>query len=170
MEILNIALPALIVFLTAYLLLDKMLKNEEKRRMFELRKSNLSNVTPVRLRAYERLALFLERITPQNLVVNNAKANMTSMELHAKLLETIRQEYSHNISQQVYVSEDVWQSINIAKESLIQLINTCASKCGANQPASVLAELIIRVYNSSEESTPIDISLGTLKDEVRKYF
>ena len=169
MEILNIAIPALIVFLTAYLLLDKMLKNEEKRRMFELRKANLPTITPIRLRAYERLTLFLERISPNTLVVNSTTTGMTSIELHAKLLETIRQEYSHNISQQVYVSENVWLSVNAAKESMIQLINTCAMRCGAEQPATVLAELIISVYASTED-TPIEIALKNLKEEVGRYF
>lgn len=170
MEILSIVIPALIVFLTAYLLLDKMLKNEEKRRIFELRKTNLSTITPIRLRAYERLALFLERMNPNTLVVNNIKAGMTSLEFHTKLLEIVRQEYAHNISQQIYVSDTIWLDINVAKENMIQLINTCAVKCGAEKPATMLAELIIRVYDSSEEATPLDIALKNLKDEIRRSF
>ena len=166
---LNIIIPALIVFLTAYFLLDRMLKNEEKRRIFELRKQNQSTITPVRLRAYERLALFLERTVPNSLLVNIVKPDMNCMQLHAKLLETIRQEYSHNISQQVYTSDELWQSVVAAKESLVRLINTCASTCNPDEPATILAEKIIEVYAASPD-TPTEITLAQLKNEIRANF
>jgi len=169
MEILKIAIPAVIVFLTAYLLLDKMLKNDEKRRTFELQKENNSTLTPIRLRAYERLVLFLERTTPNSLLVSVVKPEMNCMLLHAKLLETIRLEYSHNIAQQVYVSDKVWENIVTAKESLIKLINTCAATCNANEPATVLAEKIIQLYAVNED-TPTETALEALKEEIRKYF
>ena len=169
MEILNITIPAVIVFITAYLLLDKMFKNEETRRTFELKKDNFAMLTPIRLRAYERLTLFLERTNPNSLIVSVIQPNMNSMQLHAKLLETVRLEYSHNIAQQVYVSDEVWQSIVAAKESLIKLINTCATMCNPNEPATVLAEKIIQLYAASE-NTPTEIALEALKEEIRKNF
>lgn len=169
MEILNIAIPAVIVFLTAYVLLDRFLKNDEKRRIFELRKNNLSVVTPIRLRAYERLTLFLERTTPNVLIFNVVKPGMNCMQLHTKLLETIRQEYSHNISQQIYVSDTLWNSIAASKESLIKLINMSASRFSGDQPANLLAEYIIQVYDSSDQ-TPTETTLSLLKQEVGRYF
>jgi hypothetical protein len=169
MEILTIAIPAVIVFLTAYFLLDRMLKNDAERRIFELRKQNHSILTPIRLRAYERLALFLERTTPNSLIVSVINSEMNCMQMHAKLLETIRQEYTHNIAQQVYVSDEVWEGVVAAKESLIKLINTCAASCQAHEPATVLAEKIIQLYAMSE-NTPTEIALDMLKDEIRKSF
>lgn len=169
MEILAIVIPAALVLLTAYLLLDKMLKNEDKRRSFELRKTNLSTVTPIRLRAYERLALVLERTEPNSIMIGIIRPEMTCMDLHAKLLDTIRQEFAHNTSQQIYVSENLWISIITAKESLIQLVNTCAASVGPSAPAQALAERIIQVY-AATESTPSEIALQSLKDEVKMYF
>lgn len=169
MEILNIAIPAALVFLTAYLLLDKMFKNEEKRRIFEFKKQNLSTITPVRLRAYERLALFLERTIPNSLVINVTEAGMNCMQLHAKLLESIRQEYSHNVSQQIYVSDDLWENIVAAKESLVQLVNTCAASCKPEAPATMLAEKVLQVYAASP-STPSEIALAKLKEEIRSSY
>ncbi|NDV46683.1 hypothetical protein D0T49_06445 [Paludibacter sp. 221] len=168
MEILNIAIPAVIVFLTAYLLLDKMFKNEQERRDFELRKNNQSTIVPVRLRAYERLSLFLERTMPNAMLINNIKPDMNCMQLQGKLLETIREEYSHNLSQQIYVSDGLWVSVVAAKESLIKLVNTCAASCNPAEPATVLAEKIIQVFSSSE-NTPSEIALANLKEEIRKF-
>ncbi|HEY5589926.1 MAG TPA: hypothetical protein VIK55_02805 [Paludibacter sp.] len=168
MEILKIVLPALLVLLTAYLLIDKLLRNEEKRRKFELHKDSKSTITPIRLRAYERLILVLERTTPSTLIVSVAKPGMTNMELHTQLLASIRQEFAHNLSQQIYVSDEVWNYVRSAQESLLRLINTCAAKCNPNESASGLAELIIQVYGSSEQ-TPSEIAMEKLKMEVRNY-
>ncbi|MDP4238887.1 MAG: hypothetical protein Q8904_05375 [Bacteroidota bacterium] len=168
-DILKIILPALIVLLTAYLLIDKLLRNEEKRRNFELRKENSSTLTPIRLRAYERLILLLERTTPATLIVTIAKPEMTNRELHTQLLSSIRQEFSHNLSQQIYVSDDIWNHIRGAQESLLRLVNTCASQCNPANSASELAERIIQVYNASDQ-TPTELAINLLKKEVRLFF
>lgn len=168
-DILKIVLPALIVLLTAYLMINKLLRNEESRRNYELKRNSQSTITPIRLRAYERLILVLERTTPSTLILNVAKPGMTNMQLHAELLATLRQEFSHNLSQQVYVSDEIWNYIRGTQESLLQLINTCASKCNSNESASALAELIIQVYGSSDQ-TPTELAIEKLKKEVRNYF
>ncbi len=169
MDLLSIVLPSIIVLLTAYLLLDRFLKNEEKRRIFELKKQNLSTLTPIRLRAYERLALFLERTSPNTLILDVIKPDMNCSQLHVILLETIRKEYSHNISQQIYVSNDLWMNIHSVKENLIKLFNTCAASCNPNDQATILAERIIQIY-SDAPATPTEIALAQLKTEVKEYF
>ena len=164
-EILKIVLPALLVLLTAYLLIDKLLRNEEQRRNFEIRKKNNSIVTPVRLRAYERLMLVLERTSPNTIVISTIKPGMTSFDLHTQLIENIRNEFSHNSAQQIYVSNELWNAICMAQESLIQLINGCAPKVQPEMEATKLAEIIIQVY-SSVEQTPTEIAAKSLKKEV----
>jgi len=169
MDILKIVLPALLVLLTAYLLIDKLLRNEDKRRNFELHKSNLSAITPIRLRAYERLILVLERTSPNTLILSTIKPEMTNMEFHTLLLNNIRNEFAHNLSQQIYISDEVWSYIRSAQESLLRLVNSCASQCNPNESASVLAERIIQVYGGSEQ-TPTELAINKLKTEVRNYF
>lgn len=168
MEILKIILPALIVLLTAYLMINKLLRNEEKRRSFELRKESVSITTPIRLRAYERLMLVLERTTPSTLILSVAKPNMTNMQLHTQLLATIRQEFGHNMSQQIYVSNEVWNYMRSVQESLLRLINTCAAQCNPNESANDLSKRIIQVYASSEQ-TPTELAMEKLKNEVRLF-
>ena len=169
MKILEIILPALLVLLTAYLLLDKLLRNEEKKRNFEIFKNNVSIITPIRLRAYERLIILLERTAPNKLILNVLKPNMTSFDLQTELLNTIRQEFAHNLSQQIYVSNELWNYIQATEESLLRLINMCASQCNPADSANVLAEKIIEVYNASEH-TPTEQAIEKLKAEVRSYF
>lgn len=168
-ELLKISIPAIFVLLTAYLLLDKLLRNEDKRRKFELTTNNLATFIPIRLRAYERLILVLERTLPTNLIVNTIKPEMSNLELHTKLLTTIRQEFSHNISQQIYVSDELWNYIRGAQESLLKLINTCSSQCNPANSGSELAERIIKIFSASE-STPSELAIEKLKYEVRNYF
>ncbi|HLP05134.1 MAG TPA: hypothetical protein VK152_06870 [Paludibacter sp.] len=168
-DIIKLVLPALLVMLTAYLLLNKLLRNEERRQNFELRKNSQPVVTPVRLRAYERLTLVLERTMPSTLILHVAKPAMTNMELQTELLATIRQEFGHNLSQQIYVSNEVWSLVRSTQESLLRLVNTCAAQCKPNESASALAELIIKVYGSSDR-TPGELALEKLKNEVRTFF
>lgn len=166
LEILKIVLPALLVMLTSYLMIDKLLRNEEKRRNFELAQKNASTVMPIKLRAYERLMLVLERTSPNTIVINTIKPGMTNFELQTQLLASIRQEFAHNVSQQIYISNELWTAIKSTQESLIQLINSCASKTEPNENAASLAELIIQVFASTEK-TPTEIATDLLKKEVR---
>ena len=168
-EILKILIPSVLVFLTAYFLIDKFLKSEQNRRKFELHKSSLSVITPIQLRAYERLILVLERTTPSTLILGVAKQKMTNIELQTELLASIRQEFGHNLSQQIYVSNEVWNYMRTAQESLIKLINTCSASCNPTESASFLAEMIIKVYNDSQ-NTPTEIAIEKLKSEFRNYF
>jgi hypothetical protein len=167
-QVLYITLPALLVLLTAYLLISKLLKNEEKRRDFELRKNSLSIITPIRLRAYERLILVLERTIPNKLVVNTIKPDMSCFELHSQLIETIRQEFGHNVSQQIYISNELWELIRGAQESLIRLINGCASQFNGTDNAAHLGEAIIQIYAKSDQ-TPSELAINQLKAEVRQF-
>lgn len=158
-------IPSLIVFITAYFLIDRFFRNEEKNRRFLLKKQDRTMVTPIILRAYERLTLFLERITPQNIIINKVEPNMSALQLHQTLLSDIRKELEHNFSQQIYVSQEAWEAIVEAKENITQLINLSAAKCDVNDPAEKLAEVIIKVYDSSEQ-TAIDEAKVVLKKEV----
>ncbi len=166
-EILKFTIPALLVFLTAWVLIDKHLKNDQKRREYDIRIKNQSITTPLKLRAYERLVLVLERTTPTNMVVNAIEPSMNCFDLQAKLLQTIREEFGHNASQQIYVSNDLWTAMRSTQESMLKLVNMCAAMCTPELPASVLAQKIIEVYTQSEQS-PGEVAAEMLKNEVRE--
>lgn len=169
LEILKITIPALLVLTSSYLMINKLLKNEGIRRNTELIKSNQSHITPVRLRAYERLVILLERTNPNHLLLNIQLSDMTAIQLQSELLSTIRQEFAHNVAQQIYISDDAWKFIRGAQESMLQLVNACSSKCNPTDPATKLAELILQVYSSSDE-TPTEVALAKLKSEISRLY
>lgn len=169
MELIKYIIPALLVLLAAYFLLHRFFKNEAERRNLELKKTNLQLVTPARLRAYERLALLLERINPNNMLVNKIEESAGCIEFQTSVLSDIRREFDHNLSQQIYVSEGLWEDIEDARENLIQLINAASSQCKADEPAAKLAGIIIEAYNMAED-TALDAAMRTLKSEVKQLF
>lgn len=168
-DLLKITLPALIVFLTAYFLFRDMLENGQKQREFEFRVNNSKQVTPVRLQAYERLALLLERISPQSLLIRVSPHDLTSSEFHQHLLSHIRQEFEHNLSQQIYCSPMLWETIRGAKENLIGIINKSAEEIDGEAPALLLSKRIIENY-IDEENQVILLAMNELKKEIGKLF
>jgi hypothetical protein len=167
-EILKIVLPALIVFITAYFLFHDMLENDKRRREFEFKVLHAKRMTPIKLQSYERLTLFLERIAPESMLVRNAPQDLTAAQYHKLLLTTIRQEYEHNLSQQIYVSPLLWETIKGAKEKLIVLINRSAEEVDPNGSAYELSKKIFTNY-MGEHPAPVALALSDLKKEVGKY-
>lgn len=169
MQLLTYMIPALVVLLVTYFLLSRFFKNESERRKLELKKVNLQVVTPTRLRAYERLTLLLERINPNNMLVHKIESSGSCIDFQATVLSEIRREFEHNASQQVYVSEELWDEITDARDNLIQLVNAASTQCKPDEPAAKLAGIIIEVYNTPEE-TALDAALHMLKEEIRLLF
>jgi hypothetical protein len=168
-EILKIVLPAIIVFLTAYFLFRDMLENSQKQREFEFRVNNSKAVTPVRLQAYERLALLLERISPQSLLMRVSPNESNAFDYQQQLLANIRKEFEHNLSQQIYVSPILWETIRGARENLIGIINKSAEEVNNDAPALSLSKKIIENY-IDEENQAIIIAMNELKKEIGKLF
>ena len=160
------SISGVLVFLTAYYMLQNLLKNEEKKRYYEMRKETIKALNPVRLNAYERFALFLERVNPESMILRIQQPGMTVADLHLALLVNIREEFEHNVSQQIYVSPELWGFIKAAKEGLVQFINTCSSKMPDDLPAIELSKVIIEGYNFIE-NPPTEVALNFLKKEVR---
>ncbi len=167
MQILAYTIPAFVVLLATWLVMYKLMRNEDARRNFELRKNTLGEITPIRLRGYERLTLLLERITPEHMLLNLDITNMTAQEVHQHLIQTIRLEFDHNVSQQVYVGNEVWQEIVHAKEEMLRFVNTCATQFEPTSPALPYAQMMITTYSTNGE-TPTQHALLVLKQEAHE--
>src|SRR4030043_48722 len=123
MDILKITIPALLVLLTAWLLLRNMMKNDQDKRKQELILQNSRTVIPIKLQAYERIVLFLERISLESMLVRISSSGMGAAKLHSTLLTTIRSEFEHNLSQQIYMSPQAWEVVRNARSNMIKIIN-----------------------------------------------
>lgn len=166
LQILGYTLPALVVFLATWLMLRKQLDNEADRRNFELRRLSANQITPVRLRAYERLTLLLERTQPEAMILRLDLQGMSNIDLQSKLLQTIRSEFDHNVAQQIYVSPEAWAMVKNARENLVRVINGAAAQVQPTGAAVQLAQKLIELY-SSLQTTPAEAALNCLKNEVK---
>ena len=126
LEILKYCLPALCVLLATWLVMHKFYKSETEKRLWELKHLSQKEISPLRMRAYERLSLLLERTTPEHMLMELNLGEMTILQVQAHLMHTIRQEYDHNLSQQIYVSHETWDLIINAKNQTIAFINSIA--------------------------------------------
>jgi hypothetical protein len=165
----KILLPASVVLYLAYLLVRAFVQKEIELKKLEVRSRSIETILPSRLQAYERITLFLERIAPQNLLVRLNTSNMSAREFHQLLLSEIRNEYNHNVSQQVYMSEEVWNMVKNAKEDLIVTINDAASDMGVDTTSLDLAKKIFeRTVNKPLD--PLAHALTELKREIQRTF
>ncbi len=157
------AIPALITGLIAYYFFKEHTKNEDGRRRYLLHKDMQVNAMPLRLQAYERMAIFLERITPSKLLIRVAPISSNKEDYEALLIASIEQEFEHNLSQQIYVSDDCWNIITAAKNATIQLIRK-ASLLEKTATANKLREVVLT--EMMEKRAPSDAALSFIKQEV----
>ncbi len=169
LEILKYVLPALIVFATTLFLVMKYFDGEEQKRKQQARLNNQQLITPLRLQAYERAILFLERISPENLIMRVSRSGITSQQLQSELLQAIRSEYEHNLTQQVYISHGAWEMVKIARGRTIQMINTLGDKIPKDSPAILLSKAILESI-VDEEKTPASDAILFIKNEISQLF
>lgn len=157
-------LPGILVAVIAYGLIDKFLKSETIRREIEVRKINTSQIIPQRLAAYERMALFLERIKPTGLT-RRISPQSTAKNYEAILIQTIQGEWEHNLSQQIYVNPDSWKLIYSAKNATQNFIRQCAADLGEDASAADLQEYIIK--RSISENAPSNDALLKIQVDIQ---
>jgi len=169
LELLKYTIPSVVVFITALLIMRQYFKNEEKRRKYELSMNYKESILPLRLQAYERLVLFLERISPESIVMRISRQDLTVYQLQNELINTIRSEFEHNLAQQTYVSSSAWEMVKAAKNSMIKMINESAGDFKADAKGIHLSKSIIE--NSLQlKNSPVFAALEFLKKEVRELF
>jgi hypothetical protein len=153
-DILKITLPALIVFLTAWLVLKNMIRNDQDKRRQELILQNSRTVTPIKLQAYERIVLFLERISLESLLLRVSVQDMTAQQLHSAILNAIRSEFEHNLSQQIYMSQQAWEVVRNARSNMIKIINSEVEKLPPDSSAMTLSKkLLEKIIELQQEPT-----------------
>ena len=141
-DFLKLIVPAGLVLYGMYLTVKLLLEREADRHRYEVQTRYTESVVPVRLQAYERMVLFLERISPNNLLLRLGGSATTVLEFQQRLLGEIRDEYNHNLSQQVYMSQAVWDQIQAAMNEVTTLINQASGDTRPDAPALDLSKRI----------------------------
>lgn len=167
LEVLKYTLPSLIVLLATWLVLYKLFKNEDKKRMWEVKKTTQKEINAVRLRAYERMTLVLERTQPEHMLLEIQNlSTMSVMDVQKHLLRTIRLEFDHNMSQQIYVSEELWERFIQARDEMGAFVNTMAIQLPEGSSSLDYAKTLTAAYTMNGD-TPNALALAALKEEVR---
>ena len=166
LEILAYTLPALITGTVAYYFFDLHTKNEEGRRRFLLNKEAQKDALPLRLQAFERMVLFLERINPTKLLIRLTPFSSDKNDYENYVIAQIEQEFEHNLSQQIYMSDECWTIIVTAKNATIQMIRK-ANMSERVDSADKLREVILS--DLMEKATPSSAALSFLKNEVNEF-
>jgi hypothetical protein len=164
-DILKITIPSLLVFLTAWIMLRNMIRNSENKRRQELIMQNSRTVLPIRLQAYERIVLFLERTSLESLLLRVNAPGMSAADLHSALLNSIRSEFEHNLSQQIYMSQQAWEVVKNARSNIVKLINsefenTTNTATGLDYSRQLLQRLM------QLEKEPTKTAIEYIKNEV----
>lgn len=167
LEFLKLILPAAIVLYAMYLMVKSFIQKEMDEKALDIQNENIKIILPLKLQAFERMCLFLERITPGNLVLRLSDNSLSVKEFQQILINEIREEFSHNLSQQIYMSDAVWEGIRNCVEDIIALINTSAEQLKGDEKGIELAKLIFARL-SEQESDPVAAILSKVKQELRK--
>ena len=168
MNILGICILAGIVVMVAGSVYITRMVMEAKAKIAALEngKKSQSVTLPLRLQAYERMALFLERIDPNQLVLRIHAAGLTISQEQNLLLMAIRSEFEHNLSQQIYISDAVWEKIIDAKTDIENIINTVAGDYDKDADSREFAETLLSV---AAEKPVVEMAIHILKADMQKW-
>lgn len=168
-DLIKITVPAAGVMYAMYLVIKSFLNKEFERRLVEFKLKSSETITPVRLQAYERMALFLERISPANLLVRLNQPQATVAQFQHLLISQIREEMNHNFSQQVYMSDQTWQLIKIAMDDVINVINAASQDLKPEDKGVELGKKVFEII-MKREADPAKQALVYLKSEIQRLF
>lgn len=172
--------PAFLVLLGMFMLvrrftdaqlsmIRKLVERDMQERVMTDRAHRRSASLPLKLQAYERLILFLERISPNSLLVRVQQGSVSAQMLHLELLVTIRSEFEHNLSQQLYVSDDAWSSVCTAKDEVLEIVNEAFRIVGPSASGVQLSTKIFELVMGME-LLPTYRSIAQLKKEAVSQF
>lgn len=166
LDILAYCIPALVVLGCVYVVIVQFFASESEKRLWELKKVSQKEITPTRLRAYERLALLLERTQPEHMLMEMSVAELSVQEIQRLLLKTIRQEFDHNLSQQIYVSDELWAKIIEARDQVAAFVSAMAQQLPPNAGSMDYAKVLMTAYEENG-TNPHEIAMEELKKEVK---
>lgn len=172
LEILKYTIPSGIVFMTAYFLMRKFFEEQRKIELLRAKSNPVtdstgSDNTAVRLQAYERLILLLERIEPSQMVPRIHRPGISGAVFARELQKTVRDEYEHNLTQQIYVSAQAWNKVLEGRNAVNQLIDLSSKKVGENATGVQFSTVLFEILTKAGVS-PTAEGIEILRNEARQ--
>lgn len=168
-QIMLVLIPAGGVFAISYFFMKQFFDDREQQMNHDLRAKTIKDMVPTKMQAYERLILLMERIAPDQLVMRTQKSGMTARQHHQIMLQTIREEYEHNLSQQLYVSDSAWRLVKQAKEEAIRIVNIAGSKMSDEGTALDMSKMVLSVI-AQLDNLPTAVAISGLKKEFKAIY
>ncbi len=168
-NILLVLIPSGLLSATVYYLIRAQFENQEKMKALELRKIDRNRFDDQKLQAYERLILFLERISPDALAMRLRGGYKTAESMQAGMIQTIKKEFDHNITQQLYISGEAWKLVVQSKEESIRIVNIAASKVKEDADAVEFTKMVLSL-SSQISPLPTRVAVDGLKSEFRRRY
>ncbi len=168
-DILKYTVAGVGVVWIAFYLIKPYLERGEKIQLLEFRKSINTQTLPLRLQAYERLVLFIERINPANLLIRLNGPAYSAQELHSIIVEDIRNEFQHNVTQQIYVSARAWTVVRNVKDDTLAVVNSIYKSLPENATGLEYSKNILGRLSTLEEN-PYDLGASMLRKDLEDLF
>ncbi len=169
-QILDIAkyiLPSIVVLVATYIIVDKFLVKEVEKKQLAIFQQNSHVTLQMRLQAYERLAIFVERMHATSLIGRYYTQGASVQDLQIAMVQGIRAEFEHNISQQIYVSNEVWQTVKTVMEQEITMLNRIGSSFELGAPAANYIKALSDFVLDPHTTLPTNIALETINREAK---
>ena len=168
-DLLKLTIPALIVFITVYNLLKQYLDGQYRLKLLDFQRNHQNTSTPLRLQAYERLTLLCERIDIPNLLLNYGDQSISSAQLRLNLMLAVQQEFEFNLTQQLYVSQKLWDIIKLAKDDVLNSLNVVYEQVSPSARGQEYANALVNFYNERKTSGP-ETAINAIKKEASLVF
>ena len=170
LDVLKYTLPGLVVAATAYFLLKTLLESQNRGTQLALRNESLKITLPLRLQAYERLTLLCDRAALPNVLLRVRMPGMTVAELRGALLLALNQEFSHNTSQQLYVSDTLWQIITLAKDEALAAVSRAAEDLDVQSGDTEFIARLLQAADQQGYATPLQRAIVAIRTEAAQLF
>jgi len=165
LEIVKLILAGVGVVYVAFYLVKPYLDKSESMQLMELKKTISNQTLPLRLQAYERIVLFVERVNPANMLIRLNESGLSAAELHSMVVNEIRNEYQHNVSQQIYVSSRAWTLVKRVKDDTLSVVTNAVKALPENTTSLELSKTIL-AHLSHLEDNPYDIALKIIREDM----
>jgi hypothetical protein len=169
LDILKYTVAGLGIVYIAFYLFKPYLDRSENIQLIELKKTISGQTLPLRLQAYERIVLFIERVNPANMLIRLNGTAFTAAELHRLVVAEIREEYQHNVTQQIYVSSRAWGVVKRVKDDTLSIVTNAIKALPENATGMDLAKIVL-AHLSQLDDNPYEIGINLVKQDMEQLF
>lgn len=170
LDIIKLVIAGVLVFFIAWLIVKAYLQEVNNNKSIEIRKLTVEKTLHLRLQAYERVILFIERINPENMFIRLHISGMTAEDMQRVILTEVRAEYQHNITQQLYVSSGSWILLRKLKDDTIGMINNALKSLPPHSSGMDLSKAILHYLSEQESENPYELALAVIKRDIQLLF